>query len=111
MKTITLLAAALVACAASADKVVLKSGSFLTGTAGTLQGDVLTFDSEDLGTVSVKVANIVSLESDRKHVVQYADNRRVEALVTVSNGVYMTESGPMDMTEVKALDPGVEKWH
>ncbi len=111
MKTITLLAAALVAGVASADKVVLKSGSFLTGTAGVLQGDVLAFDSEDLGTVSVKVASIASLESDRKHVVQYVDNRRVEAFVTVSNGVYMTESGPMDMTNVKALDPAVEKWH
>ena len=57
MNTKLLAAAFAAACAASAlaDKVTLKSGSFLTGTAGEVAGDKLKFASDDLGDIEIAV--------------------------------------------------------
>ena len=53
---------ALLSVAAYADKVTLKSGSFLTGKAGLVQDGKLTFTSDDLGEVKIDVANIADLD-------------------------------------------------
>ena len=65
MKVSLLVVAGLAAAGVFADKVVLKSGSFLTGTAGAVAGDSLEFTSDDLGAVNNNsfVSSFCSLET------------------------------------------------
>ena len=113
MNTKLLAAAFAAACAASAlaDKVTLKSGSFLTGTAGEGAGDKLKFASDDLGDIEIAVANIASLESDRTHVVQYRDLSTETKAVGIRDGAFVVGADKLDMSNVKAIDPAAETWH
>ena len=113
MNTKLLAAAFAAACAASAlaDKVTLKSGSFLTGTAGEVAGDKLKFASDDLGDIEIAVANIASLESDRTHVVQYRDLSTETKAVGIRDGAFVVGADKLDMSNVKAIDPAAETWH
>ena len=104
-------AAALMVSASLADKVTLKSGSFLTGSVSGASGDEITFNSDDLGEVKIKVANIVSLEDAGEHVVRYNDNTRETKKLAVDNGAYVVDSKPLDMSNVKDIDPVEETWH
>ena len=99
------------AASAFADKVTLKSGSFLTGSAGAIRDGVLAFKSDDLGDVSIKVENIAKLESDATHVVQYTDDRKETLPVTVDGGRLVVNGAPLDMDAVKKTDPEEETWH
>ena len=106
MKTSTIAAiAALAVSAAFADKVTLKSGSFLTGTVAGASGDEITFKSDDLGEVKIKIANIAKLEDAGEHVVRYNDNSRETKRLAVDQGSYVVESKPLDMSNVKDIDP------
>ncbi|MCR5413242.1 MAG: DUF481 domain-containing protein [Kiritimatiellae bacterium] len=106
------LAAAISAGSAMADKVTLKSGSVLTGSAGTFEGDALNFASDDLGDMKIPVDKIASLESDAKHVIEYVDrSRESDKSVTVKDGDYVVDGQKLDKSKVKAIDPGVETWH
>ena len=102
---------ALVVSATFADKVTLKSGSFLTGTVVGASGDEITFNSDDLGEVKIKVANIASLVDAGEHVVRYNDNTRETKRLAVDKGAYVVESRPLDMSNVKDIDPAEETWH
>ena len=103
--------AALVASAALADKVTLKSGSFLTGKVAGASGDEITFNSDDLGEIKIKVANIASLVDAGEHVVKYNDNSQETKRLAVDKGVYMVGQSPLDMSNVKEIDPAEETWH
>jgi putative salt-induced outer membrane protein YdiY len=111
MKLAVVAAAALAVTGAFADKVMLKSGSFLTGTVSGVSGDTVTFNSDDLGEVKIKVANIVKLEDAGEHVVRYNDNTRQTKRLAVDNGVYVVNTKPLDMSNVKDIDPVEETWH
>ncbi len=111
MKKLIVCGMALATFVAFADKVELKSGSFLTGKAGVIQDGVLKFDSDDLGAVDIKVANIKKLVSDRTHIVQYKDNSREEVPLTIVDGAYVVNNKPIDIANVKATDPSEETWH
>ena len=102
---------ALVAGAAFADKVTLKSGSFLTGEAGLIQDGKLLFKSDDLGEIKIDVANIKLLDAAKNHVVLYVDNMTEEKILTVKDGVLWNGEGKLDMANVKATDPVAETWH
>ena len=104
-------AAVAASVSAFADKVTLKSGSVLTGTADVIRDGVLTFKSDDLGDVSIKLENIASLESDKKHVVEYKDGSKEELAVTVADGALVVDAKPVNMDDVKRTDPEEEKWH
>lgn len=94
-----------------ADKVVLKSGSFLTGTASAAKNGVVKFNSDDLGEVEIKVENIVSLENAGSHVIQYQDGHLETRMLSVEKGNYLADAQPLDMALVKAIDPVAETWH
>jgi len=112
MKPQLLLAVVLAAACAHADKVVLKSGSVITGTAGLIQDGNLLFKSEELGDLKIKIDNIISLDKTGTHVVQYKDNTCQDKVLTIKNGVLVEDKGQkLDMTKVKATDPKVETWH
>lgn len=111
MKKLMLVAVALASCAAFADKITLKSGSTLSGTAGEIAGDKLKFASDDLGDILVPLANIANIDSARKHVVAYLDGNREEKVVGIENGELRDGSGKLDMSKVKAIDPAPETWH
>ena len=106
-----MIGAVLLASAAFADKVTLKSGSFLTGEAGLIQDGKLLFKSADLGDLKIDIAKIKSLDAAKKHVVQYKDNTTEEKVLTVKDGALWSGSGKLDMANVKATDPAIEKWH
>ena len=102
---------ALVVSAAFADKVTLKSGSFLTGTVTGASGDEITFNSDDLGEVKIKVANIETLEDAGEHVIRYKDNTRETKRLAVDDGAYVVGEAALDMSNVKDIDPAEETWH
>lgn len=109
-----LLALAALSCCSTimmADKVYLKSGSYLTGTAGDVVGDSIKFVSDDLGEVTVKLANITKLESSREHVVQYKDLTTEKKALAVKDGALVEGDKKLDMSNVKAVDPVFETWH
>lgn len=111
IQTIAILAA-FCATAAFADKVMLKSGSYLTGKAGLVQDGALTFVSDDLGEVKIKLANIVQLDVAKENVVQYNDNSTAKKMLSVKDGALVDDKGAaLDMSNVKALNPAVETWH
>ena len=96
--------------AAFADRMELKSGSFLTGKVKSVTKDAVVFASDDLGDVTVKVANVARLDVGSR-VVQRNDLSEAPQALSVSNGVYVAEAKPLDMGDVKAIDPVPEKWH
>ena len=111
MKVQLLSAVALASACVFADKVTLKSGSYLTGEAGLIQDGTLKFKSDDLGDVSIKIENIAALDKTGSHVVQYKDNVREDKLLSITNGAICDARGKLDMTDVKAIDPAAETWH
>ena len=112
MKKSTVVAiAALAVSAAFADTVTLKSGSYLTGAFAGASGDEITFNSDDVGEVKIKVANLVKLEDAGEHVIRYVDNTRETKRLAVDQGVYVVDAKPLDMANVKDIDPVEEAWH
>jgi putative salt-induced outer membrane protein YdiY len=102
----------MIAGVSMADKVTLKSGSFLTGKAGQVQNGELAFASDDLGEIKIKVANIATLDVAKENVVQYKDNSLEKKMLSVKDGVLVEGDGKqLNMENVKALNPTVEKWH
>ncbi len=104
-------AAAAFASLAMADKVTLKSGSFLTGTAGEISGDAIKFKSDDLGDMTIKLEKIASLESSLKHTIVYKDKTVAEKELVVDEGDLMVDGDKLDMSKVKVIDPETEAWH
>ena len=111
MKAILMVGAALLAGAAFADKVTLKSGSFLTGEAGLIQEGKLLFKSDDLGDLKIDITNIKSIDAAKNHVVQYYDNSTEEKILNIKDGELYDGKGKLDMANVKATDPAMETWH
>jgi len=111
MKPVICCAVFLTAAVSFADKVYLKSGSVLSGTAGAAANGEITFKSDDLGDVKIKLENIVRLENAGEHVLQYKDLAEEKKQLSVTNGQYVADAKPVDMTNVKAIDPVPETWH
>ncbi len=111
MKLKLFVAVALVAGAAQADKVYLKSGSFLTGSAGSAANGELTFVSDDLGEMKIKLEAIAKLEDAGEHVIRYLDGKVETKRLAVKDGAYVRESKPLDMSTVKEIDPEPSAWH
>ena len=110
-KLVVAAVSALVVSAVFADKVMLKSGSFLTGTVKGASAEEITFDSDDLGEVKIKVANIASIVDAGEHVVRYNDNTRETKRLGVDKGAYVVGETILDMSNVKEIDPVEETWH
>ena len=94
-----------------ADKVYLKSGSYLTGTIESVSRDEITLNSDDLGKIAIKVANVAKIENVGEHKVVYNDGTSESKALAVDKGAYMTGAAALDMSNVKAIDPEPEKWH
>jgi putative salt-induced outer membrane protein YdiY len=110
MKKLFIITLAALACSAWADRIDLKSGSFLTGKVKSVTKDAVVFTSDDLGDVTVKVANIVKLDVGER-VVQRNDLSEEKKALVVEKGAYVVNQKPLDMGDVKAIDPVPEKWH
>lgn len=111
MKFEMMVLASMFATLTFADKVTLKSGSFLTGEAGVIQAGKLSFKSDDLGNVEIDVEKIATLDKASSHVVQYIDNTRESKILTIKDGKLCDGNGSLDMAKVKAIDPAAETWH
>ena len=110
MKKLIVITLAALACSAWADRMELKSGSFLTGKVKSVAKDAVVFTSDDLGDVTVKVANIAKLDVGER-VVQHNDLSEEKKSLAVEKGAYVSEAKPLAMGDVKAIDPVPEKWH
>ena len=111
MKTTLMLAATLAASVTFADKLYLKSGSFLTGSLAGASRQELTFKSDDLGEVKIPIEKVAKLEDAGSHVVRYNDERRETKDLYVLDGAWHSGEAALDMGAVKEIDPAEEKWH
>jgi len=112
MKQLILSTMMLMAAAAFADRVELKSGSVLTGQAGLIQDGKLQFVSDDVGAVAIAVDKIAKLDTANvKHVFQYNDDSRETLEVLIADGRLVSNGKPVDMSLVKKTDPAIEAWH
>lgn len=105
---------ALAACAAFtsfADTLHLKSGSTLTGKVTAVAAEEITFESDDLGEITVKTEVIAKLEDAGEHVVLFNDNTRETKKLCIAEGEIIADGNKLAMGSVKAIDPGVETWH
>jgi len=96
---------------ATADELVFKSGSRLTGSVVRIVGGDILFKSDDVGEVKIAQAKVASLVTEKPSVVQYLDRTQVEGVVCCSNNVYTLTGKPLDMAGVKAVNPEAEAWH
>lgn len=94
-----------------ADVIVMKSGSRFTGTVKHISGGTIEFASEDVGTIKISQANVVTMTTDAAKPIEFADSREAEGIVACSNGVYSIDGNPVDMKDVKAVVPVKETWH
>ena len=90
---IAALAAVIAVGGAFADKVTMKSGSVVTGTAGVMRDGKLQFKSDDLGDLEIDIKNVAKLESSGDHVVQYTDMTKETKPLTVVDGDFAETSG------------------
>jgi len=111
MKAMTVALAVLVAGVALADNVYLKSGSVLSGTVAAVSTDEIAFKSDDLGDVKIKLDKIVKLENLGDHAIRYKDYTVETKPLAVADGRFVSNAKPVDMANVKDIDPQAETWH
>lgn len=99
------------ALAGSADTLVFKGGSRLEGTVLSIVGGEIKFKSDDVGEITVKEEKVASLVTSKASKVQYKDNSVTEGVLAKQNNAYTLAGKPIDMKNVKAVNPDPEKWH
>ena len=97
--------------AVAADEVVFKSGASLKGTVVAFADGEVTFKSEDVGDVKIKQEKIASLTTEKSSKIQYLDKSVEEGVLAMKDGAYTLSGKPLDMKNVKAVNPEPEKWH
>lgn len=111
IKQVFMLAAVSAAVTASADLLVFKSGSRLSGKVVRIEGGEIKFNADDVGEVSVKEDKVASISTDANNTVLYKDKTTEQAVVCMTNGQYTASGKSLDMANVKAVNPEVETWH
>jgi putative salt-induced outer membrane protein len=84
------------ACAASADTVVLKNGDHLTGTVETSDGKNVTLKTDFAGEIQIQWSAIAEIKTDKPIFVVMPDKSTVSGIVTTegSNIIVHPVSGP-----------------
>ena len=72
MKQLVFALAAIAAASAFADRMVLKSGTVLTGTGAVVAGDKVKFTSDDLGAIEVAADKVAFVETANEKQVEVA---------------------------------------
>ena len=72
MKKVVFALAAIAAASAFADRMILKSGSVLTGTGAVVAGDKVKFTSDDLGAVEIPADKVAFVETAAENKVEVA---------------------------------------
>ena len=96
--------------AVSADTIVFKSGSRLEGEVVRIVGGDITFKSDDVGEVKISQDKVASITTAKSSTVQYNDKTTAEGVVAMKDGTYTLAEKPLDMKNVKAVNPEPEKW-
>ena len=96
--------------AVSADTIVFKSGSRLEGEVVRIVGGDITFKSVDVGEVKVSQDKVASLTTAKSSTVQYNDRTTADGVIAMKDGAYTLAEKPLDMKNVKAVNPEPEKW-
>src|ERR1700722_2702466 len=79
---VALAALSAMACAASADTVVLKNGDHLTGTVETSDGKNITLKTDYAGEIQIQWASIAEVKTDNPIYVVMPDKSTVSGLIT-----------------------------
>ena len=103
--------AAACALAATADTLVFKSGSRLEGEVVRITGGEVTFKSDDVGEVKVKLDKLSAIDTKKSATVQYNDRSRRDGVVAMKDGKYTLNKEELDIDDVKAVNPEEEAWH
>ena len=103
--------AAACALAATADTLVFKSGSRLEGEVVRITGGEVTFKSDDVGEVKVKLDKLSAIDTKKSATVQYNDRSRRDGVVAMKDGKYTLNKDELDIDDVKAVNPEEEAWH
>ena len=114
MSKLQMILAAVAACTfavSAADVIVFKSGSKLTGKVVRIEGGNIMFDSDDVGSVKIAQDKVASMTTEKENTIQYNDRTTEDAVVNMKDGVYTASGKKLDMGNVKAVNPEVEKWH
>ena len=98
------------AFAAIADEIQFKSGARLLGEVVGIDGQTITFKSEDVGEIKVKAEKIATMTTDKKSVVLFTNKTRKDVTIGITDGEFTAEGERIDMADVKAVNPE-EKWH
>jgi putative salt-induced outer membrane protein YdiY len=64
-----------------------------------------------VGEVKVSADKVATLTTAQDNVVQFNDRTTTQGVVNMTNGVYTLTGKPLDMAEVKAVNPEIETWH
>ena len=97
--------------AATADTLVFKSGSRLEGEVVRITGGEVTFKSDDVGEVKVKLDKLSAIDTKKSATVQYNDRSRRDGVVAMKDGKYTLNKEELDIDDVKAVNPEEEAWH
>jgi putative salt-induced outer membrane protein YdiY len=99
------------AITAFADTVEFKSGAKLTGKVVKIVGGEIVFNSDDVGEVKIKEDKVASLVTEKANTVQYNDKTTQDGVIAMKDGKYTLEGKDLNMADVKAVNPEIEKWH
>ena len=97
--------------AVSADVIVMKSGAKFIGTVKHIEGGTIDFASEDVGDVKIKQDNVVSMITDKANPVEFNDKRIETGVVARGDQGFTLDGNPLNMGEVKSVNPTPETWH
>ncbi len=98
-------------CGVGADEIVFKSGSRLNGELVRVAGGDIVFKSEDVGELTIKADKVASIVTEKDGTVQYLDLKEDKGRVGMADGAFTLSGKPLDMKNVKAVNPMPEKWH
>lgn len=111
--------AGVVVAAAAADTVVLKNGDRITGKTVVLKGGSVTVETENMGTVTIDAAQVISIQTSDAVGVESTDGTRLVGKLSLQEGasaVVDTPSGRLSIpaANVKEIGPAIPEapaWH
>lgn len=104
-----------IACSATADEVLFKSGDRLTGTVKSMANGKMVFDSKVAGTITLKMEDIETFSTEKKIDLIMKDGKKVSSEMVGSKQIGRVISGAdtktsLALTDIAKINPPEVKW-